>query len=240
MFERIQNDGVAPKPATASVNARAELAINPAPPSSELRDMAVAPTGDAQKSTSEYGQTDQTMHLLGHMRNEMDTIAAADQHSKKLDEIYAKLFKSYEAAQQGPVSEDMKTEIDRTLEELDKASKPELFGQGSTPVDVVDESAADLALRQQRDRTIDKITVALRKVGVLRNKLSETSEAAHERLLNINTSVTGLNMARSQVDQNVFSIDSASSTVDSVMMNLRSLVLAHGKISSDAVRLVMS
>jgi hypothetical protein len=49
-----------------------------------------------------------------------------------------------------------------------------------------------------------------------------------------------LNIARSQVDENQFSIENASSTVDSVMLNLRNLVLAHGKISSDVVRIVMS
>ena len=240
MFVRIQNDGLAPKQAKASATARADLALAPAPASSELREKAVAPTNEGQKSTSEYGQQEQTIHLLGHMRNEMDTIASADQDSKKLDEIYAKLFKSYETAKKGPISGELRSEIDRTLDELEKASKPEQFGEGAVAADVVDESAAEQAMRQQREHTIEKITVALRKVGVLRNKLSETSETAHERLLNINTSVAGLNMARGQVDENEFSIASASSTVDSVMMNLRSIVLAHGKISSDAVRLVMS
>jgi len=134
----------------------------------------------------------------------------------------------------------MKTEIDRTLDELDKHDAVHLLGQGDGPVDVSEESAADLALRQQRERTIDKIANALRKVGVLRNKLSDSSQSAHERLLNINSSLSGLNIARSQVDENQFSIENASSTVDSVMLNLRSLVLAHGKISSDVVRIVMS
>jgi hypothetical protein len=123
---------------------------------------------------------------------------------------------------------------------LDKAAGPILMGQGDEPVDAANENAAEQALRQQRERTLDKISVALRKVGNLRNKISETSDTAHDRLLNINSSVTGLNMARAQVDENVFSIANASSTVDSVMLNLRSIVLAHGKISSDVVRLVMS
>ena len=240
MFERIQNEGMTPKTTTASTTTRADLVVAPAPASSELREKAVEPTSNGNKSTTDNGPLDQTVHLLGQMRNEMDSVAATDQDRKKLDEIYAKLFKSYEAAKKGPVSSEMKSEIDRTIEELEKTFKPDLLGQAEAPVDVADETTAELAMRQQRERTIDKITVALRKVGVLRNKMADANQASHERLLNINSSLTGLNMARAQIDENAFSIESASSTVDSVMLNLRSIVLAHGKISSDVVRLVMS
>jgi hypothetical protein len=52
--------------------------------------------------------------------------------------------------------------------------------------------------------------------------------------------MTDLTIARSQVDDSSFAITSASSAVDSVMLNLRSAVFAHGKISADVVRLVMS
>jgi len=240
MFERIQNDGVGPKTATVGAQARADLAVAPSPASSELRDKAVAPTTNGQKSSTEQDTTDQATHLLGQMRNEVDTISAADQNRQKLDELYSKLFKAYDAAKQGPLSHEMKTEIDRTLDELEKNDAIHLLGQSDGPADLADVSAADLALRQQRERTIDKIANALRKVGVLRNKLSDSSQSAHDRLLNINSSLAGLNMARSRVDENQFSIENASSTVDSVMLNLRSLVLAHGKISSDVVRIVMS
>jgi hypothetical protein len=240
MFERIQNDGVGPKTATVGAQARADLAVSPAPASSELREKAVAPVIQGQKSSTEQDATDHAMHLLGQVRNEVDTISAADQNRQKLDELYSKLFKAYDAAKQGPLSPAMKTEIDRTLDEVEKNQAVHLLGQSDEPVDIADESAADLALRQQRERTIDKIANALRKVGVLRNKLSDSSQSAHDRLLNINSSLAGLNMARSQVDENQFSIENASSTVDSVMLNLRSLVLAHGKISSDVVRIVMS
>ena len=240
MFERIQNDGVVPKTTTVGAQARADLVVSPAPASSELREKAVAPASNGQKSSSEHDATDHALHMLGQVRNEVDVIGQTDQSREQLDKLYSKLFKAYDAAQKGPLSAEMKTEIDRTLDELEKNDAIHLLGQGDAPVDVAEESAADLALRQQRERTLDKISTALRKVGVLRNKLSDTSQSAHDRLLNINTSVAGLNMARSQVDENVFSIESASSTVDSVMLNLRSIVLAHGKISSDVVRIVMS
>lgn len=240
MFERIQNEGMTPKTTTVSATARAELVVAPAPASSEMRDKAVEPTSNNHKSTTDHGTLDQTVHLLGQVRHEMDSVAAADLVHKKLDELYSKLFKAYEAAQKGPIASEAKSEIDRTIEELEKMFKPDLIGQSDAPIDASEESAAELAMRQQRERTLDKITVALRKVGVLRNKMADSNEASHERLLNINTSLAGLNMARTQVDENAFSIENASSTVDSVMLNLRSIVLAHGKISSDAVRLVMS
>jgi len=100
--------------------------------------------------------------------------------------------------------------------------------------------ADDMLQEQARDRTVARIEMALRRVGQLRDKLTTTRADSHARLLNINTSVSGLNMALSQADNGNFGVYSASSTYDAVMMNLRSAVVAHGNVSPDIVRLILS
>ena len=47
-------------------------------------------------------------------------------------------------------------------------------------------------------------------------------------------------MALTQADSGNFGVYSASSTYDSVMQNLRSAVVAHGNVTPDIVRLILS
>jgi len=74
----------------------------------------------------------------------------------------------------------------------------------------------------------------------LRDRLAATRFSAHERLLNINASVSGLNMARMQVSDDKIMMSLASSACESIMMNVRSVVVAHGNVSPDLVRLILS
>ena len=239
MFERIQNDGVVPKTSTVGAPARAELVVAPAPVSSELREQAVTPTVAGQRSTTDNDPMHPLMAVIGQIREEMDGQVRNQAEDKRLQELYAKLFKAYGRVASGQPSDVPESDIDRTLEQLDAAYMPK-SESGDAPQVLRDENAAAQALRQQRERMMEKIAMAMRKVGVLRNKLSEDGEQSHDRLVNINTSLASLNMARTQLDDSSFAITSAASTVDSVMLNLRSAVFAHGKISADLVRLVMS
>jgi chromosome segregation ATPase len=239
MFERIQNDGVVPKQTTVGAPARADLVVSPTPPSTELREQAVTPTVASQRSSSDNDPLHPLMVVIGQIREEMDGQVRDQAEDKRLQELYAKLFKAYGRVSSGQDSDLTESDIDRTLDQLDAALMPKSESGEASPV-VQDENAAAQALRQQRERMLEKIALAMRKVGVLRNKLSEVGEQSHDRLVNINTSIASLNMARTQLDDSSFAITSAASTVDSVMLNLRSAVFAHGKISADLVRLVMS
>ena len=240
MFERVQNDGVGPKTATVGVQSRAELAVSPAPASSELREQAVEPAVAGQKNSADHDALHPMMHLIGQIREEMDGQVRALEADKRLEELYAKLFKAYGQVSKGQTSDLSEGEIDRTLEHLDSEIAPKADGADAEIAVKRNENAAAQALRQQQERMLEKISLAMRKVGVLRNKLGDAGDQSHERLININTSIASLTMARTQLDSNAFSISSASSTVDSVMLNLRSAVFAHGKISADLVRLVMN
>ena len=240
MFERIQNDGVTPKMTTASGSPRAELVISPAPASSELREKAVAPTGDSQRTTSENALMHPLMQVIGQVSEEMDAVAQSDAQSKRLEKIFSKLFKAYGEASRGVIPEGMDSDVDKILKDIEETFVSHSDSEGPSVVVPVEENVAAQATRQQREKTLEKISVAMRKVGVLRDKLGGANERSHDRLVNINSSIADLNIVRAQLDGSSFSISSASSAVDSVMSNLRSAVFAHGKISADVVRLVMS
>jgi hypothetical protein len=240
MFERIQNDGVTPKMTTASGSPRAELVISPAPASSELREKAVAPTGDSQRTTSENALMHPLMQVIGQVSEEMDAVAQSDAQSNRLEKIFSKLFKAYGEASRGVIPEGMDSDVDKILKDIEETFVSHSDSEGPSVVVPVEENVAAQATRQQREKTLEKISVAMRKVGVLRDKLGGANERSHDRLVNINSSMADLNIARAQLDGSSFSISSASLAVDSVMSNLRSAVFAHGKISADVVRLVMS
>jgi len=240
MFERIQNEGVASKLTSASGNPRAELSVSPAPASSELRDKAVTPTNGSQRANGESELLHPLMQVIGQVHEEMDAVAQSDAQKEHLDKIYSKLFKAYGDANRGVVPEGMDSDVDQIMKDLEETYVSQGDSEALNVVLPTEENVAAQAMRQQREKTLEKISVAMRKVGVLRNKLGGANERAHERLVNINSSMTDLTIARSQVDDSSFAITSASSAVDSVMLNLRSAVFAHGKISADVVRLVMS
>ena len=240
MFERIQNDGVGPKTATAGAPARAELVVSPAPVSAEMPERAVAASPDVQRTSTEGDLFHPLVHVIGQIGDDLAAIAANDAERARLDKIYARLFKSYAQVSGGKASAESKRENAQTQHDMEKMLLGHSVPEVSSDAVPEDDNAAAQALRWQRENTLAKITLALRKVGFLRSKLNESSDAAHERLLSINSSIAGLNLARAQVDDSPFGISTASTVVDSVMLNLRSTVLAHGKISADVVRLIMN
>jgi len=52
--------------------------------------------------------------------------------------------------------------------------------------------------------------------------------------------VSGLNSARTLVDDSAYSVTAASATVENILMNVRAAVVAHGRASPDIVRLVLT
>jgi hypothetical protein len=178
------------------------------------------------------------------MRGEFDAIAQTDQANDQLEKMYAKIFAGYQAMTQGSASEEQQNEAFAAAGELDEF---ELHLPGSKSAPTVetklrlrDKDPNQYFEQQARDRTVARIETALRKVGQLREKLGSFRTEAHDRLLNISSSVNGLNMARAQVDDSQFGVYSAASTADAVMVNLRSAVVAHGNVSPEIVRLILN
>lgn len=239
MLERIQTDSGVPR-VSSSATPRAELAVSPAPASSETRDKAVAPAAPTHRLVTDEEVLHSTTYLLGQVRSEFASIEAADEAEKQLDELYAKLFSGYQAMVQGEVSSDQMEQTKQAADAVDVMAARMLGERAAADKLAGGRGADDMLQEQARDRTVARIEMALRRVGQLRDKLTTTRADSHARLLNINTSVSGLNMALSQADNGNFGVYSASSTYDAVMMNLRSAVVAHGNVSPDIVRLILS
>ena len=239
MLERIQTDVSVPK-VQSSAAPRAELAVNPAPVSTEARDKAVAPVIGSHRTVTEEDVLQRATHLVGHVRAEFSSIEAADEAEKQLDDLYSKLFAGYQAATKGDVQSQDIENASKAANDVD-AVFARIYGRANEnqqpePGDSVEE----ISIQDARDRTISRIETALRRVGQLRDKLGQTRSEAHSRLLNINSSVNGLNMARSQAENGDFGVYVASSSYDAVMLNLRSAVVAHGNVSPEIVRLILS
>lgn len=237
MLERIQTDTGVPK--VSSSTPRAELAVSPAPASSETRDKAVAPAAPGHRATTEEDVLHSTTHLIGQVRSEFASIEAADEAEKQLEELYAKLFSGYQAMVKGEASPDKTAEAQNAADAVDAMAARIMGDRASADKAAADHNVSDVLQQQQRDRTIARIEMALRRVGQLREKLATNRSDAHTRLLNINSSVSGLNLALSQADSNA-GLYSASSTYDAVMLNLRNAVVAHGNVSPDIVRLILN
>jgi hypothetical protein len=238
MLERIQTDGNPPKATNASVTTRAELAVAPAPVQTEMRERPVVAPTQSHRSSDDEERVRAVIHVIGHVRNETDKIAAVEENERKLDEIHARLFRSGKVKSENSQIDDSagaKKAADEVEKLLAKAFGSDL-GESAAAAD----NAAEWALRSERELTENKIDLALRRVGLLRNKLSVEKESSYDELVNISSSVAGLNIARTQVDDSDFSIARASSAVDSVMTNLRSMVTAHGNVSPEVVRLILN
>ncbi len=238
MLERIQTDGNSPKATNASVTTRAELAVAPAPVQTEMRERPVVAPTNAHRSSDDEERVRAVVHVIGHVRNETDKIASAEENERKLDEIYARLFRSAQGKSENPQVEEA-AGAKKAAEEIEKLMA-KAFGSDLSESAAMADNAAEWALRSAREMTEDKIDLALRRVGLLRNKLSGERESSYDELVNISSSVAGLNIARTQVDDSDFSIARASSAVDSVMTNLRSMVTAHGNVSPEIVRLILN
>ena len=238
MLERIQTDGNPPKATNVSVTTRAELAVAPAPVQTEMRERPVVATTQSHRSSDEEERVRAVVHLIGHVRNETDRIASAEENERKLDEIHGRLFRSGKVKSENLQIDDP-AGAKKASEEVEKLLA-KAFGSDLGESAAAADNAAEWALRSERELTENKIDLALRRVGLLRNKLSVEKESSYDELVNISSSVAGLNIARTQVDDSDFSIARASSAVDSVMTNLRSMVTAHGNVSPEVVRLILN
>lgn len=234
MLERIQSDAMLPKPLTAN---RAELVIAPTPPSTELREKAVAPAGNVQRSAAEVDLLNASARAIQQTRDGFREIHRTEQDLQELEKLYEKIlpgYKALKARSEAPalVRTAMTAAADVDVFEARRsaASKPQ---SAPAPVD-------QYHVSNEMERTLARIESAMVTVGALRSKLTDSRASAHDRLLNISASMSGLNMARMQVSDDQVMTSLASSACDAIMMNVRSVVVAHGNVSPELVRLILN
>ena len=237
MLERIQSDATLPKAAAPNPANRAELVIAPAPPSTELREKAVAPVGNIQRSPAEVDLFNASARAIQQTRDGFREIHRIEMDLQELEKLYEKILPGYKALKE-------KIEAPALVHAaMTAAAGVDAFqarASGASKAQGAPAAVAEPQTSTERERTLARIEAAMMKVGALRSKLTDSRASAHDRLLNINASMSGLNMARMQVSDDKVMTSLASSACETIMMNVRSVVVAHGNVSPDLVRLILN
>lgn len=241
MVDRIPFEGHAARLAPSPV--RSDLAVKAPPPSAELPTVAVAGLSESQH-TSTDGHSDPESHAaLGEIWRDLDQVKRNEQRQKELEQIRARLLGHQEAVRQGSVISSEK-DLEADLEAVSGLAQDRPVNQ-DVPAPIIGQrkeasNAAERVSEADRDRVLARIEQALKNVGKLRTALASDTETAYDRLVNLNSSVNDLNLARTRVDDAEFGLRSASDTVDAVMLHMRTAIVAHGKMSPELVRLVLN
>ena len=244
MVDRIQLEGIAGRLATSPV--RSDLAVKAPPPSAELPELAITGVSATYQASTEVTHGPDIHATLGLVWNNLERIQRNDQRQKELDSIRSRLLGHREDDQQKTgfgSSESMEADI-RVISALAQDTfEPAETTTELLPVIGQEKEATNAAERvdaADKDRVLARIEQALKNVGQLRSALASDTETAYDRLVNLNSSVNDLNLARSRVDDAGFGLRSASDAVDAVMLQMRAALVAHGKMSPELVRLVLS
>lgn len=230
MLERFQLEGVAPK-VTKGGPASRDLASLSASQQAEARDRATTASVGVQRSPPQVNPLSAPARAISRIRDEFDVIARSESNRKALDAILGKLLPGYKALIDNIEAPALVHDAEKAAVEL-SVLRSELQ---SSSVD----AGATASSPGEHDKVLEKIEAALRAVDDLRGKLSDDSAGAHQRLLNIGASVGGLNMARMRVGDDAASVRSAADACDLIMTNVRSVVVAHGRLSPDMAKLVL-
>ena len=237
MLERIQSDATLPKATTTSPANRAELAIAPTPPSTELREKAVAPIGNIQRSSAEADLLNASARAIQQTRDGFREIHRTEMDLQELEKLYEKILPGYKALKEKSEAPALVHAAMTAAAEVDAF---EARASGSKKAQGAPAPVVEPQTSTERERTLARIEAAMLKVDALRSKLTDSRASAHDRLLNINASMSGLNMARMQVSDDKIMTSLASSACETIMMNVRSVVVAHGNVSPDLVRLILN
>lgn len=242
MVDRVPFDGNAARLAPTPV--RSDFAVKAPPPSSELPDVAVAGAGASHQMSADGHTTPDSHVTLGEIWRGLDQIQRSERRQKELDQIRARLIGHKEAAEQGTIA-GAGTDLEADLQAISALAQDRLSTEDPTTPVLIGQrkeaaNAAERVSEADRDRVLARIEQALKSVGKLRTALAADSETAYDRLINLNSSVNDLNLARTRVDDAEFGLRSASDTVDAVMLHMRTAVVAHGKMSPELVRLVLN
>ncbi len=242
MVDRIPFDGMATRLAVTS--ARVDLAIKAPPTSSELPEIAVTGASSAHETTSEAYSHHGSHTTIGEIWRGMEQIQRNERRQKELEQIRSRLFGHKESVESG-LTTDQWADLESEFKAISALAHDRIPADNDPHIDLFShlEEASDAAERTKasdRERVLARIEQALKNVGKLRSALISANNDAYDRMLSFSTTVSDLNLARTRLDDEGFGLRSASDTVDAVMLQMRTAVVAHGKMSPELLRLVLN
>jgi hypothetical protein len=227
--------------------ARADLAPSAPSASVELPAQAVTEAGATHDIQADHHRLTHDAGVIGRVRAAVEGIQRSKKDQEEIEAIRAKLILAYhgleEEASEAEISPVLGARIEETLvqAELLLGAKTEDARRASAnllkPVEQQDVPAPSVT---DKHRVLSKIEDALDRIGMLRDKLGRSERDGYDQLLGLNLSVSGLNSARTLVDDSPYSVSAASTTVENILINVRAAVVAHGRASPDIVRLVLT
>lgn len=241
MFVKSVAEGSSQSTSGLTAVQRATLTVTPPAEAAELPDVAVARSGAGQALPQDQHDINQHSHIIGKLRSSVADALEKRRAMEELDELRAKVLNGggSDAVEQvvllGQSHEgDLNPDFLLGSSAEEKARERELkeiTGQHDDP-----------RPRRMNDprSVLSKIDDALGRIDQLKDKLEQSETEAFDRLVSFNVSVSGLNVARTQITDSAYSVSVASAAVESIMTNIRSAVIAHGGTSTEIVRLVLA
>jgi hypothetical protein len=226
--------------------------------------MVAAPQSDTELLNKAIGSTPHVLSIptelppyihemafqIGQIQSEFKAFEEKAQKSKELEELRSRLLVGKKAATSGdfagPVVAIALTASIKALD-LEKLSGMKKQDNTSYGLDSIQSKKPELPIKDptiaasdDQQNVILRIDTALNAINNIIDKISSDQLKTNNRILNLTSSISGLNAARSTVDKTQLSLNFASNAVDMIMTNIRTAVISHGKISNDIVLLVLS
>jgi len=236
MLERFPSEGIAPKLTSIGPATRVDQAYMTDLGLSDTHDGASAPLAGAPRPPADPHPLSVPAQAMGKIRDEFEVIARSEQSRKTLDMILAKIRPGYKALMDNIEAPAQVRDAENAL--VDLAGLQSQFSSsshdpGAAPYPDAASSSGDKA------GFIEKIEAALRVLEDLRGKLSDDSAGAHQRLLNIGALVNGPKMGGMRVGDDFAPGQSASDACELIVTHVRSVIVAHARLSPHMAKLIL-
>ena len=244
MFNRPISDALPVQGVANGGALRADIAVSAPAGTVELPEQAVTSVAGAQSLPPDHQRLMQDTHVLGRIRTSVEGYHRSKEDLEALEKLRAKLTLGYKTIKDTDlIPPDLENDLAVVRVRADLVLGAADQMDTTPPMDttpVADQLSAHPHAPSAKKHVLSRIEAALDRIDQLRDKLGETESDDFNQLLGLNALVTGLNAARTQLDDSSYSLSAASTTVDSILVNMRTAVVAHGRTSADVVRLVLS
>jgi hypothetical protein len=250
-FQITSSNGTASQ--TAEIN-RSDLLISTPQSSTELPSIAIGGLANAQALPTELPPSiHNSANEIGQIRSEYKNIEDKAQRLRDLDELRARLLIGKKSANVGDISSAAAIEAFKVADSIlniGHSNNLNNHPESNIVLKTNDPNIIQNNLQQKKDNSLAgideqqmvllRIDEALNAINNIIEKIDIDQTSSKNKLFFLTGSVYNLNAARSTVDNTKLSLNVASNAVDIILRNIKTAVFAHGKVSNDMVRLVMS
>lgn len=236
MLKRFPSEGIAPRLTSIGPATRVDQAYMTDLGLLDTHDGATAPLAGSPRPPADPHPLSVPAQAMGKIRDEFEAIARSEQSRKTLEMILAKIRPAYKALMNNIEAPAQVQDVKNAL--IDLAGLQSQFSSSSS--NAVAAPFPDAASTSgDKAGVIEKIEAALRVLEDLRSKLSDDSAGAHQRLLNIGALVNGSNVAGMRVGDDFAPSQSASDACELIMTHVRSVIVAHARLSPHMAKLIL-